>query len=226
MSQADPSGNASHEQNSHDPSPLEDYQLELIRFQQAKWATLASSPTVADTVASPAPLSPASPDTLVGDTPTDVYSWPDGTDDRIHVFYPVARIMEAALPENARISRDASECMQECISEFISFVTGEAAEKCQQERRLCLDGEDVLYALCTLGFENYYEAMKIYLARYREDAEMDVSPDADPGEGAGVRTRGYEAAGNAVENVDGSRDASVYGSGERSALEQCAHGLS
>jgi histone H3/H4 len=29
------------------------------------------------------------------------------------------------LPENAKIAKEAKECMQECVSEFISFITSE-----------------------------------------------------------------------------------------------------
>ncbi|KXL51514.1 hypothetical protein M433DRAFT_60132 [Acidomyces richmondensis BFW] len=80
----------------------------------------------------------------------------------------VARIMKTALPENAKIAKEAKECMQECVSEFISFITSEASEKCQQEKRKTVNGEDILFAMTSLGFENYGEALKIYLARYRE----------------------------------------------------------
>ncbi|KAJ9669340.1 transcriptional activator hap3 [Coniosporium apollinis] len=80
----------------------------------------------------------------------------------------VARIMKMALPENAKIAKEAKECMQECVSEFISFITSEASEKCQQEKRKTVNGEDILFAMTSLGFENYAEALKIYLARYRE----------------------------------------------------------
>ena len=38
---------------------------------------------------------------------------------------PVARIMKMALPDNAKIAKEAKECMQECVSEFISFITSE-----------------------------------------------------------------------------------------------------
>ncbi|KAI5815524.1 histone-fold-containing protein, partial [Pyronema omphalodes] len=80
----------------------------------------------------------------------------------------VARIMKTALPENAKIAKEAKECMQECVSEFISFITSEASEKCQQEKRKTVNGEDILFAMTSLGFENYAEALKIYLAKYRE----------------------------------------------------------
>ncbi|KAL2218869.1 CCAAT-binding factor complex subunit HapC [Thermoascus aurantiacus ATCC 26904] len=80
----------------------------------------------------------------------------------------VARIMKMALPENAKIAKEAKECMQECVSEFISFITSEASEKCQQEKRKTVNGEDILFAMTSLGFENYAEALKIYLTKYRE----------------------------------------------------------
>jgi nuclear transcription Y subunit beta len=106
----------------------------------------------------------------------------------IRNFAPVARIMKTALPENAKIAKEAKECMQECVSEFISFITSEgssrpeletnlfaiadcpitASEKCHQEKRKTVNGEDILFAMTSLGFENYAEALKIYLSKYRE----------------------------------------------------------
>jgi nuclear transcription Y subunit beta len=47
------------------------------------------------------------------------------SDANIRNFAPVARIMKSALPENAKIAKEAKECMQECVSEFISFITSE-----------------------------------------------------------------------------------------------------
>jgi nuclear transcription Y subunit beta len=49
----------------------------------------------------------------------------DEIDANIRNFAPVARIMKNALPENAKIAKEAKECMQECVSEFISFITSE-----------------------------------------------------------------------------------------------------
>jgi nuclear transcription Y subunit beta len=43
-----------------------------------------------------------------------------------------------------------------------------ASEKCQLEKRKTVNGEDILTAMSMLGFENYAEALKIYLSRYRE----------------------------------------------------------
>lgn len=76
--------------------------------------------------------------------------------------------MKAAVPGTAKISKEAKECVQECVSEFISFITSEAAEKCQMEKRKTIGGEDILYGMVTLGFENYAETLKIHLAKLRQ----------------------------------------------------------
>ncbi|MCJ1334738.1 hypothetical protein MMC09_000003 [Bachmanniomyces sp. S44760] len=113
----------------------------------------------------------------------------------------VARIMKTALPENAKIAKEAKECMQECVSEFISFITSEASEKCQQEKRKTVNGEDILFAMTSLGFENYAEALKIYLSKYRETqsarGENQNRPNSSYGTGGqppgGVPTAGGTA---------------------------------
>ena len=76
--------------------------------------------------------------------------------------------MKSSVPGTAKISKEAKECVQECVSEFISFITSEAAEKCQMEKRKTIGGEDILYAMLTLGFDNYAEALKIHLAKLRQ----------------------------------------------------------
>nr|CAD1826391.1 unnamed protein product [Ananas comosus var. bracteatus] len=76
--------------------------------------------------------------------------------------------MKRSLPANAKISKEAKETVQECVSEFISFVTGEASDKCQREKRKTINGDDLLWAMTTLGFENYVGPLKTYLNRYRE----------------------------------------------------------
>lgn len=45
--------------------------------------------------------------------------------DRYLPIANITKIMKKSLPENAKISKDAKECVQECVSEFISFVTSE-----------------------------------------------------------------------------------------------------
>ncbi|CAN8317187.1 unnamed protein product [Cochlearia groenlandica] len=88
--------------------------------------------------------------------------------DRYLPIANISRIMKKGLPPNGKIGKDAKDTVQECVSEFISFITSEASDKCQKEKRKTVNGEDLLWAMATLGFEDYLEPLKIYLARYRE----------------------------------------------------------
>lgn len=51
---------------------------------------------------------------------------------------------------------------------LLIFVLIRASDKCQKEKRKTVNGDDLLWAMATLGFEDYLEPLKIYLARYRE----------------------------------------------------------
>ncbi|KAK9096836.1 hypothetical protein Sjap_022333 [Stephania japonica] len=117
----------------------------------------------------------------------------DSTNKEQDRFLPIAnvsRIMKKSLPPNAKISKEAKETVQECVSEFISFITGEASDKCQREKRKTINGDDLLWAMSTLGFENYVEPLRNYLGKYRETEgeksfmarqgdDNHVSPDKD-----------------------------------------------
>src|SRR6195952_2541600 len=61
------------------------------------------------------------------------------SDANIQNFAPVARIMKSALPENAKIAKEAKECMQECVSEFISFITSEGVCNSTCSCELCVE---------------------------------------------------------------------------------------
>ncbi|KAI5071890.1 hypothetical protein GOP47_0014141 [Adiantum capillus-veneris] len=87
------------------------------------------------------------------------------------MFLPIAnisRIMRRILPANAKVAKEAKECVQECVTEFISFITSEASDRCLEEKRKTINGDDVIGAMTTLGFDNYVELLKVYLQRYRE----------------------------------------------------------
>ncbi|KAK7273593.1 hypothetical protein RIF29_14649 [Crotalaria pallida] len=86
-------------------------------------------------------------------------------------YMPIAnviRIMRRILPSHAKISDDAKETIQECVSEYISFITAEANDRCQREQRKTVTAEDVLYAMGKLGFDDYVGPLSLYLHRYRE----------------------------------------------------------
>ncbi|OAL31101.1 hypothetical protein AYO20_08432 [Fonsecaea nubica] len=89
-------------------------------------------------------------------------------------YTPISRIMRAALPGDTKVSREAIELMQECVSEFISFVTSEA------ENRSTLSADDVLTAMTNLGFEHYSEVLRIYLRRYYEKKDAGITSTIGP----------------------------------------------
>jgi len=91
--------------------------------------------------------------------------------DRFLPIANIARIMKKAIPDNAKIAKDAKETVQECVSEFISFITSEASERCTAERRKTINGEDIIFAMQNLGFDAYIEPLQQYLKKFREDAK-------------------------------------------------------
>lgn len=94
-------------------------------------------------------------------------------------FLPIAiisRIMKTSIPNSGKIAKEAKECVQESVSEFISFVTSEASDKCQLEKRKTITGDDIIYAMSTLGFDNYIEPLNLYLKKYREACKGSDKP--------------------------------------------------
>jgi len=140
--------------------------------------------------------------------------------DKLLPIANVSRIMKKALPANAKISKDGKETVQECVSEFISFITGEASDKCQREKRKTVNGDDLLWAMTTLGFEDYAEPLKIYLQKFRETegertAAMGTVRQGDQRDGAVVNS------GDSGGGFGGS-GGNVYG-GMQSSMTMMGH---
>lgn len=51
----------------------------------------------------------------------------------------------------------------------------------QAEKRKTINGEDILFAMSTLGFDNYVEPLKLYLQKHREAMKGDKQ-DGEGGE--------------------------------------------
>jgi nuclear transcription Y subunit beta len=51
---------------------------------------------------------------------------------------------------------------------FLGLLFFRASDKCQREKRKTINGDDLLWAMATLGFEDYIEPLKVYLQKYRE----------------------------------------------------------
>lgn len=130
--------------------------------------------------------------------------------DRFLPIANVSRIMKKALPANAKISKDAKETVQECVSEFISFVTGEASDKCQREKRKTINGDDLLWAMTTLGFEDYVEPLKVYLQRFRD---MEGEKSALAGRPVGEKDGSVATSGGNGSVVNIGNNGGGYGEG-------------
>ncbi|CAM0911029.1 unnamed protein product [Alopecurus aequalis] len=96
-----------------------------------------------------------------------------------------------------------------------------ASDKCKREKRETMTSDDLLWAMATLGFENYIEPLKLYLQKYRElracscgvsgcsDEEMEVEqreqlevvpPPRSPAEG--ITEMGREKRKDGLQNGD------------------------
>jgi len=95
--------------------------------------------------------------------------------DRFLPICNIIKIMKVPVPQNGKIAKDARECIQECVSEFISFISSEAIERSVAENRKTVNGDDLLVAFSNLGFDNYVEPLSIYLQKYREVSEVALS---------------------------------------------------
>ncbi|MFO0001617.1 MAG: nuclear transcription factor Y subunit beta, partial [bacterium] len=90
----------------------------------------------------------------------------------------------AALPSDTKISKEARECVQECVSEFIAFITCEACEITSAEKRKTINGDDVIKSMRELNFVEYIDNVEHYNKLYRDalkklETGSDVKEDAD-----------------------------------------------
>ncbi|XP_047975232.1 nuclear transcription factor Y subunit B-3-like [Salvia hispanica] len=118
----------------------------------------------------------------------------------------VKRIMRRALPLHAKISDDAKDMVQECVTEFIAYVTTEANAKCRGESRITITPEDVVGAMDALGFYNYSDTLALYLAHHRAQ-----DPNRRPVPLPRGRGRGSGSGGGGGGGGEGSSSGAEFG---------------
>ena len=91
----------------------------------------------------------------------------------------IGRIIKNNLPKDVKLSKSSKETFQECVSEFISFITSEANDKCNIEKRKIIKGEDIIYALNNLGFEKYSSILEIYLDKYKQSQNSNCNQEVN-----------------------------------------------
>jgi len=101
-------------------------------------------------------------------------------------FANVERIMKRTKPssKDVKVSLESKQYIQELASGFTRFILWKANQICLEEGaeerekaainkresrdRKTLNGDDILHAMSTLGFDDYGETLKEYLRKYRE----------------------------------------------------------
>ena len=91
----------------------------------------------------------------------------------------ICRIIKNNLPKDVKLSKGSRETFQDCLCEFISFITSEANDKCLSEKRKIIKGEDIIYALKNLGFDKYTPILDIYLAKYKLAQNVEIKEDKE-----------------------------------------------
>ncbi|GLJ46191.1 hypothetical protein SUGI_0972910 [Cryptomeria japonica] len=90
-----------------------------------------------------------------------------GEEEQLVPLANVGRIMRKGLPPNTKVSKEAKQAVQECVSEFIAFVTNEASDKCKADKRKTINGEDIIWAFNSLGFDNYGQLLETLLHKLK-----------------------------------------------------------
>lgn len=71
-----------------------------------------------------------------------------------------------------------------------------------QEKRKTINGDDLLWAMSTLGFDKYVEPLKLYLSKYREAVRGD-KPEKSGGSSGGASGGGGRPPATAALAGDG-----------------------
>lgn len=90
--------------------------------------------------------------------------------DRLLPINNVGRVMREEVPPGFKVTKECKELMQEILTEFILFVTSEAAETSNNDRRRKLSGHAIVEALETLGFDPYLDQARATFAQLQEAA--------------------------------------------------------
>jgi len=64
-----------------------------------------------------------------------------------------------------RVSQQSNELK---LIHCINHICARASDKCLREKRKTINGDDLLWAMSTLGFEEYIEPLKLHLVKFRQ----------------------------------------------------------
>lgn len=96
----------------------------------------------------------------------------DANQERLLPIANISRIMKRVLPGHAKMSREAKSAIQECVTEFIGFITSEASDRLLEDKRKTITGDDIVDSMRALGFDSYMEFLSAYLKKYRSSIKQ------------------------------------------------------
>ena len=79
----------------------------------------------------------------------------------------ITRLMRHKLPENVKISREAKEVVQQCLYEFIGFLTSIMSETLIEDQRKTITGEDLIQTTAANGYDDFIPQLRVFLNSYR-----------------------------------------------------------
>jgi histone H3/H4 len=109
------------------------------------------------------------------------------------------------IPKDVKVSKEALALMQVVVSEFIGFITSDASELVQVDKRKTITGTEILQSLGSFGFDGYLRSLQTYLNMFRikmrqSSKDGDNSTDADSLPGGSSASISHSARG-AEENT-------------------------
>ena len=102
--------------------------------------------------------------------PSEDFVADDGPDTSLPISN-LSKIMKMHIEKQTKISKEAKDLVEECVNEFICFITSEASDKCKKEKRKTINAEDILTVMKHLGFDNYCFILQVYYFKYRRATE-------------------------------------------------------
>uniref|UniRef100_A0A3B0N7Y9 Histone-like transcription factor, putative n=1 Tax=Theileria annulata TaxID=5874 RepID=A0A3B0N7Y9_THEAN len=82
--------------------------------------------------------------------------------------------MKSVLPNSAKIAKQAKDMIRDCVTEFIFFISSEASDLCNIERRKTLNADDIMLAMNKLGFEHYNKPLRNYHNKWKEIKDLNI----------------------------------------------------
>jgi histone H3/H4 len=120
--------------------------------------------------------------------------------------------MKKVVPSTAKLSKGAKESIQDCVSEFIGFVTAEAAEILKSKKRKTVNSEDILSALENTGFGSYKECLVAYTNVLRLENSKKVG--AEPNEEEAAKSSGRGRKRKQVQLLTSNEGQNLQGFGD------------